>query len=106
MVRSGTISSSGEIIVVLIGQSLQALMAKMKGGSSSPSVAPQDIIRRITWHGSAAGIRLNEFRDVMLSMLEASEFELQLHRSVTGMIYSDITRMHQEKSRKAVSFCG
>jgi hypothetical protein len=95
------VSSSGEIVVALIGQSLQALMAKMKGGSCT--VTPQDIIRRITRHGHAAGIRLSEFRDVMLSMIEAGEFDLQLYKSVSGMICGDIARMHREKIRNAVS---
>jgi hypothetical protein len=48
-------SSSGEIIVVLIGLMLQILMRRMNG-----SISPQEIVRRVTAQGNAAGIRLGE----------------------------------------------
>jgi hypothetical protein len=48
-------SSSGEIIVVLIGLMLQVLMRRMNG-----SISPQEIVRRVTAQGNAAGIRLGE----------------------------------------------
>lgn len=49
-------SSSGEVVVVLIGLMLQTLMGHIAG---SP-ITPQDIIRRVTAQGNAAGIRLGE----------------------------------------------
>lgn len=49
-------SSSGEVVVVLIGLMLQTLMGQIAG---SP-ITPQDIIRRVTAQGNAAGIRLGE----------------------------------------------
>lgn len=49
-------SSSGEVVVVLIGLMLQTLMSHIAG---SP-ITPQDIIRRVTAQGNAAGIRLGE----------------------------------------------
>ena len=56
-VRSGTASSSGEVVVVLIGLMLQALLAQIGNFSL---VTPQEIIRRVTAQGNAAGIRLGE----------------------------------------------
>jgi hypothetical protein len=55
-VRTGTMSSSGEVVVVLIGLMLQELLSHM-GGSA---ITPQDIIRRVTAQGNAFGIRLGE----------------------------------------------
>jgi hypothetical protein len=50
-------SSSGEVVVVLIGLMLQTLMGQIAAGSP---ITPQDIIRRVTAQGNAAGIRLGE----------------------------------------------
>jgi len=61
MIRSGTISSSGEVVVALIGLMLQRLMDRMNG-----IIAPQEIMRRVTAQGNAAGIRLGEVRSVEL----------------------------------------
>jgi len=57
-------SSSGEITVVFIGLMLQILMQKMNG-----SIAAQDIVRRVTSKGNAAGIRLGEVRITTISIL-------------------------------------
>jgi hypothetical protein len=59
-VRAGTMSSSGEVVVVLIGLMLQALLEHMSHASAQ--VTPQDVIRRVTAQGNAAGIRLGEVR--------------------------------------------
>lgn len=56
-IRSGTISSSGEVVVSLIGLMLQLLMDRMNG-----IIAPQEIMRRVTTQGNASGIRLSEVR--------------------------------------------
>lgn len=64
-VRSGTMSSSGEVVVVLIGLMLQTLMSQM-GGSA---ITPQDVIRRVTAQGNAAGIRLGEVFSCAVNML-------------------------------------
>lgn len=93
-------SSSGEIIIVLIGLALQTLMAGMK--ATSAAITSQDIIQRITQQGNAAGIRLSEFKDVMLSMLYANKHELHLCSSVTKMIHADVSALHREKISKAV----
>jgi hypothetical protein len=53
-------SSSGEVVVVLIGLMLQALLEHMSHASAQ--VTPQDVIRRVTAQGNAAGIRLGEVR--------------------------------------------
>ena len=85
--RSGPTSSSGEVVLTLIGLMLQTLMnhtstaGSGSSGSSSSStnstnnhskstnpgshrptaaITPQDIIRRVTAQGNAAGIRLGE----------------------------------------------
>ena len=56
-IKSGTMSSSSEIVVVLIGLMVQTCMTKMKG-----AITPQEIIRRVTSQGNAAGARLSEFK--------------------------------------------
>jgi hypothetical protein len=62
-VRQGCASSAKELLAVLLGLSLRALLQHMKAAS----ISPQHIIRRIT--GQELGVRLGEFRDVLLSML-------------------------------------
>ena len=61
-IRSGTISSSGEVVVSLIGLMLQLLMDHMNG-----IIAPQEIMRRVTTQGNSSGIRLSEVRSNYLS---------------------------------------
>ncbi len=86
------LSSSGEIVIVLIGLMLQALMGKMKG-----VIAPQDIIRRVTTQSSAAGVRLGEFKDVVTNMLSGNAHELYLHQEVNAMIRADLVQLHRQK---------
>jgi len=86
------LSSSGEIVIVLVGLMLQTLMAKMKG-----VIAPQDIIRRVTTQGSAAGVRLGEFKDVVSNMLSGHAHELYLHGEVNAMIRRDLVALHRQK---------
>lgn len=62
-VRQGFQSSAKELLAVLLGLSLRALLQHMKAAH----ISPQHIIRRIT--GQELGVRLGEFRDVLLSML-------------------------------------
>ena len=85
--RKGPASSAKEICGVLLGLSLQALLQRMKVAC----ISPQDIIRRFTavspgqnqsspgqgqgqkqTEGAGTGVRLGEFRDVVLSMLGSS----------------------------------
>lgn len=98
-IRSGTVSSSGEIVIVLIGLLLQTLMVKMKAGGV---VAPQDIIRRVTTTSHAAGVRLGEFRDVMSNMLAGNSHELLLSETVNRMIHADLVQLHGEKISRMV----
>jgi hypothetical protein len=46
------------VIVVIIGLMLQALLGHMSAASAQ--VTPQEVIRRVTAQGNAAGIRLGE----------------------------------------------
>lgn len=85
-------SSSGEIVIVLIGLMLQALMNNMKG-----VVTPQEIIRRVTAQSSASGVRLGEFKDVMINMLETNTYELYLNETVNQFIHKDMAKLHREK---------
>lgn len=71
MVRAGAMSSSGEVLLVLIGLMLQTLMNHTLSSTSTAApaaavaaaaITPQDIIRRVTAQGNAAGIRLGEVR--------------------------------------------
>lgn len=125
--RAGTPSSSGEVAVVLIGLMLQALLEHMS--HSSAPVTPQDVIRRVTAQGNAAGIRLGEvrrcqfvinvsscvtlgnlfvlprrqFKGIMLSMLGANVQELQLHTAMVRIIRGDLVVLHRQKIAKLVT---
>lgn len=67
-IRSGIMSSSGEVAVALVGLMLQQLMDRMNG-----IITPQDIIRRVTAQGNATGIRLGE---VCVSLFYIIKFKL------------------------------
>lgn len=62
-------SSSGEVVLVLIGLMLQVLMSHINEVSSAGSsmITPQDIIRRVTAQGNAAGIRLGEVSNTYIA---------------------------------------
>lgn len=119
-------SSSGEIVIVLIGLLLQALMNRMKGGGGGGGAAggaggsltnaegstcravvisPQDIIRRVTTQSHAVGVRLGEFRDVMSNMLASNAHELALSETVNHMLLSDLVALQTEKVARVVSGC-
>ncbi len=114
-IRSGVVSSSGEVVIVLVGLLLQALMTRMKGGGNVHSsedgapgagvvIAPQDIIRRVTTQSHAAGVRLGEFRDVMSNMLAGNAHELALSETVNRMLRSDLVALQASKISRMVSF--
>jgi len=65
-------SSSGEVVVVLIGLMLQTLMSQVGGSAAAAAITPQDIIHRVTAQGNAAGIRLGEVRTVVVFPLSAT----------------------------------
>jgi len=91
-IRTGTMSSSGEIIVVLIGLMLQVLMRRMNG-----SISPQEIVRRVTAQGNAAGIRLGEFKDLMVNMLSSNSQDLFLNQVMNNIIRADLAGLHCTK---------
>ncbi len=96
--KGGTISTSSEIVAHFLSVLLQGFMAKMKN-----VISPQEIITRVVTHASAAGIRLGEFKDVMLNMLELNDYELLLNQTVLGIFKEDVVHSHEMKFRKMVS---
>lgn len=71
---------------------LQLLMSRMKG-----SIDPQDIIRRVTSHGNSAGMRLGEFKDVVLNMISANEQEILLYEAINRAFNDDLVIIHRNK---------
>jgi cell division protein ZapA (FtsZ GTPase activity inhibitor) len=98
--KSGTMSSSSEIVLVLIGLMVQLCMTKMKG-----FISAQDIIRRVVTSQSsaAAGTKLGEFKDVMTNMLESNSYELFLNQTINRIIKKDMANLAQEKLSRMVS---
>jgi hypothetical protein len=75
---------------------LQILMTRMKG-----IITPADIIRRVTaTETNSSGIRLGEFKDVMLNMLSDLSAEYGLSDTVRQIIRQDLRRLHREKNTK------
>lgn len=97
-IRSGTASSSGEITIILIGLMLQTLMTRMKGMNF---ITPVDIIRRVTaTEMNSSGIRLGEFKDVMLNMMSDLESEYSLNSVVKRIVQKDLMKIYREKHTK------
>ena len=99
LIRTGTLSSSGEVVIVVIGLLLQLLMSRMQQGST---IMPQDIIRRVTAQGHAAGMRLGEFKDVVTSMLGSNMHEMLQHSAISSAIFADLVEIHKQKMHTMV----
>jgi len=105
---------------VLVGMSLQTLLARMKSASttststsntaaSTCSVTPQHIIRRITSGvGSNVvgnmGVKLGELRDVVRSMLWTDVSELAFSGAVRAVLRADLSRLSARKTEFLVGF--
>lgn len=97
--RHGSMSSSAEVVVVLIGLLVQYFMAQMKS-----MVPPQDIIRRVAQQqGQATGSRFAEFKDVMISMVETYANDLFLSEILLKMHVSDLQKLNAQKYMRTVS---
>jgi hypothetical protein len=68
--RGGTISSASEIVAQVLSQALQVYFSRMV---TSGRVSAASVMTRVVAHASTMGVRLSEFRDIMLSMLREQE---------------------------------
>eukprot|EP00597_Dinobryon_sp_UTEXLB2267_P001426 CAMPEP_0170066566 /NCGR_PEP_ID=MMETSP0019_2-20121128/6218_1 /TAXON_ID=98059 /ORGANISM="Dinobryon sp., Strain UTEXLB2267" /LENGTH=400 /DNA_ID=CAMNT_0010273693 /DNA_START=686 /DNA_END=1884 /DNA_ORIENTATION=+ len=120
--RHGLPSSSGEVLAVLVGMSLQTLLARMKSANASlissatsrqhvnntsnhtmnGGVTPQHIIRRITSTGEESvggmGVRLGELRDVVRCMLWTDISELAFSEAVRAVLRADLSKLCARKA--------
>ena len=79
---------------------LQTLMTRMKGMNF---ITPVDIIRRVTaTEMNSSGIRLGEFKDVMLNMMSDLESEYSLNSVVKRIVQKDLMKIYREKHTKMV----
>lgn len=74
-------------------------MVKMKG-----IITPQSIISRIARgdHNSSTGIRLGEFKDVVMNMLETNSNDLFIHETISKMVKQDLFKLNKQKNAKMV----
>lgn len=94
--RKGTLSSSSEIVILAIGQVLQFFLFQMK------TVVPsQEIVRRITQsQTNTIGSRYSEFKDILLSMMNAYSYELKL-LEITLKLHQ--TNLHEIQAKRFMS---
>lgn len=98
--RNATISSTSEVLLVLIGQLLQYFMSQMKS-----HVPAQEIIRRLTLSGQgyASGTPYEEFKDVFASMIDSYAWDKVIHENVVAIHFTDLHGLHQRKMFLKVS---
>ena len=86
-------STSREIVALAIGQVLQQFLSNMK------SIVPsQDIVRRITQGiGTSTGSRFSEFKDILLSMMNAYSHEVKILEVTLKMHMSNL---HEVQSKR------
>ena len=88
-----------EAMAVAIGRLVKQLLEPM-----SRSVAPQEIVKRITDGVVASGSRLAEFKEVMFSMLDAYTYEMFVLRTVNKLIAADTHQGHIQKLNMKVRY--
>lgn len=88
-----TSSNVCDIIFMILGQILQLFMAQMKS-----FIPAQEIIRRFT-STYAAGIKYEEFKDIMLSMIDAYAWENLLNYGVLRIHENDIVQLNKKMDK-------
>lgn len=69
---------------------------------SSGRVSAQSVMTRVVSHASSTGLRLSEFRDIMLSMLRGQAHDGQQRDIVRGVLRHDVhvLQRHQHAQHK------
>lgn len=88
-----TSSNVGDIIFIILGQILQIFMSQMKS-----FIPAQEIIRRFT-STNAVGIKYEEFKDIMLSMIDAYAWERLLNYGVLRIHEHDIVLLNKKMDK-------
>ncbi len=88
-----TSSNVGDIIFIILGQILQIFMSQMKS-----FIPAQEIIRRFT-STNAVGIKYEEFKDIMLSMIDSYAWERLLNYGVLRIHEYDIVLLNKKMDK-------
>lgn len=99
LLRAGTISSSSELLAQIVSSTIRQLIASMRS-----VVSPQAIVLRLVQHASSTGLKLVEFRDVLVHMLESTAAEQRLGDVVNRIFCHDRLLLQNDRLKKMKSF--
>jgi hypothetical protein len=98
--KTGTVSSSSEILSQFLSYQIQQLIVKMK-----EFLRPSDILTRVVQHASATNIKLGEFKDIILTLLQLNQREQFISTVVRNILKGDLQQLQISKLNKHVSCC-
>jgi len=93
--KSGTVSSSSEILSQFLSFQIQQFIVKMK-----EFLKPSDILTRVVQHASATNIKLGEFKDIILALLQLNHRELFINSVVKNILKGDLQLLQTTKLKK------
>jgi hypothetical protein len=68
-----------------------------------PLISPQSIVLRLVSHASMAGLRLAEFRDVFIHMLDSTAQDIHTGQLLCNIVKLDVLRAQVGKLHRMVS---
>lgn len=97
--RSGTLSSSSEFLAHLLSHYIKQLIVHMRHIVSS-----QSIVQQLVEHAESTGLKLAEFRDVFVHMLDSSSQDLLMGKVVNNVVRADFLQVQVKKLQRMRSF--
>jgi len=64
---------------------------------------PSDILTRVVEHASSTNIKLGEFKDIILALLQLNQRELMIGSVVRDILKDDLRQLQISKLKKHVS---